>query len=187
MTKPSAADLQAAANRVTSEWRAMAKASAMVTDHDLDADVQRALHGTVLTLNRALIQFICGGEGGNRDPRDIQPRDFLHRDWHPDDDEMDQRLRGRLSVISKTSSHLSWRAATDQRAMLWPIGLITRETSWAMYQFISEVKTAGSPAVPTFEAAQSDVRALLPPRDFRTATYEYAKARPGQKQHQPMI
>ena len=37
--------------------------------------------------------FPCGGESGRRDDRDIQPADFLGRDWYCTDDEMDPARR----------------------------------------------------------------------------------------------
>lgn len=176
-------DQQSAAHEVTSEWVSLVTSVALALDPETSPPVNRALKDAILSLDRSLILFLCGGERGSRDDRDIQPADFLGRDWYPTDDEMDQRLRGRLGVISKLRAHLTWHRATSNDAVIWPLGLLAWETSWTMGEFIAELRTEGTPALAIFELAEAQVRSHLPDDEFRAATSEYAKARPGQVQH----
>lgn len=176
-------DLQLAADEVAADWVSLVTAVAIALDPSTAGPVNRALKDAILSLDRSLIFFLCGGEDGRRDNRDIQPADFLGQDWYPADDEMDQRLRGRLRLISKLRAHLTWHRATSKDAVIWPLTLLARETSWTMSQFIVALRSQGSPALSTFEAAEQQVRLLLPTGEIGGSTSEYAKARKGQVQH----
>lgn len=176
-------DLQLAADEVAADWLSLVTAVAIALDPATAAPVNRALKDAILGLDRSLIFFLCGGEDGRRDNRDIQPADFLGRDWYPADDEMDQRLRGRLRLISKLRAHLTWHRATDLDVVIWPLTLLAHETSWTMSQFIDAFRSLGSPVLSTFDTAEQQVRSLLPNVEIGASTSEYARARKGQVQH----
>lgn len=167
---------------VVSEWGRFVEAVQYALGEDAPGPLHHVLRDSILTLNRSLILFLCGGESGKRDKRDIQPADFLGHDWYPTDDEMDQRLRGRLRVISKNRAHLTWHRAQDSSAVIWPLALVVWETSWTFGLFIAALRDVGSPALPIFEEAEQAIRMALPARRFDRSTTEYAPARPGQRQ-----
>ena len=176
------ANLDAAAQEVVREWRRFAESVSFALNEDIPISLHGVLRDSILTLDRSLILFLCGGEGGNRDKRDIQPSHFLGHDWFPPDDEMDQRLRGRLRVISKNRAHLTWHRVENSDAIVWPLALLAWETSWSFAQFILALRLAGATTLPIFEHAADEIRLVLPAREFRASTSEYAKARPGQVQ-----
>lgn len=175
--------MQLAAHEVAAEWVSLATSVAIALDPATSEPINRALKGAILSLDRSLIFFLCGGEDGRRDDRDIQPADFLGHDWYPPDGEMDQRLRGRLRTISKLRAHLTWHRATSKDAVIWPLRLLARETSWTMGEFIVALRSKGSPVLSIFDTAEAQVRLLLPTGEVGGSTSEYAKARQGQVQH----
>lgn len=180
-TRP-ADELETAARVVVSEWRRFVEAVQYALREDVPGPLHHVLRDSILTLNRSLILFLCGGENGRHDSRDIQPADFLGHNWYPTDDEMDQRLRGRLRVISKNRAHLTWHRAQDPSAVIWPLALVVWETSWTFGQFISALRAVGSPVLPIFEEAEQSISAGLPARRFDRSTNEYGLARTGQQQ-----
>ena len=115
-----------------------------------------------LVRNRALILFVCGGRTGKRNDRDIQPRDFLDRDWWPDDEEIDRRLRGRLKLIDFALAHIGWDRVKDATTLCWPSSSLAWETSWALTQFVQVLVAEHRPVAPVFAEAQRQAYAALP-------------------------
>lgn len=123
-TPRDARQLAEAALAVAEEWQNLAELAAALRDEqELSPSVRAGLVDGFLGCDRSLILFLCGGQSGQRDRRDIQPSDFLGHDWWPDDEEMDQRLRGRLAVLARFKAHLSWERVLNTDAVLWPYSL----------------------------------------------------------------
>lgn len=100
-----------AATEVAREWTNLAELAVALRDTSTAPGVRTGLVDGFMTCDRTLILFLCGGQDGKPDGRDITPKDFLGKDWWPDDEEMDQRLRGRLAVMARNTAHLSWDRA----------------------------------------------------------------------------
>ncbi len=160
----SSADLEAAAFQVTREWTTLAEQAALlekVTGHR-EPQEQAILESCFLHL-RCLINFLSGNYQGVRSGKDIQPIDFLGREWWLDDDELDCRLRGRLAVINKELAHLSWERINNDVAIMWPMSLLVHEVCYGMKGFVNELCDGGGSCLVQFEAACQQVDAVLPP------------------------
>jgi hypothetical protein len=183
MTAANAHDLQAGARELAEEWSRFVAAVALTLSPETSEKARRALADTNLTLYRSLALFLCGSERGRRDRRDITPRDFLGSDWWPSDEELDQRLRGRLDKISKLKSHLTWHRVDDTAMVLWPWALLAWEISFALNDFIRALNAVASPFAELLERTRDELLPDMPPKDFPAATNEHAAARAGQVQH----
>jgi len=179
-------DLQPGARELAEEWSRFVSAVALTLNPETSDRAKRAMADTNLALYRSLALFLCGGERGGRDKRDIRPNDFLGFDWWPTDDELDQRLRGRLGKISKLRSHLTWHRVDETAMVLWPYALLVWEISFAMEDFIRALRASNSPFAELLERTRDELRPEMPPWDFPAATNEHGVARPGQAQHLPI-
>lgn len=119
---------------------------------------------------RALGQFLCGTTDGNRHPADIQPADFLGRDWTLPDAEMNATIRIRMPRINTDIAHLSWSRALDRPPLIWPIGLLVHEICWGMGEFVSALRAEHGQCLELFEATEAYVVDHLPPRERWAAT-----------------
>ncbi|MBA2281033.1 MAG: hypothetical protein M3527_03770 [Actinomycetota bacterium] len=123
-------ELDDGAGHVAYEWMSTISAA-----HDLAAvpgqrnSLQNALLEAGLAHYRCVVNFCCGHFTGRHRADDIKPSDFLRRDWWPEDEEFDRRLRGRLPGINKTFAHLTWDRGIVQ--ILWPLGFLAHEAQWA--------------------------------------------------------
>ena len=124
--------------------------------------LENALLEAVLLHNRCLINFVCGNSKGERDKNDIQPADFLGRDWWPEDEQLDRQLRGRLPMLNKHLAHLSWKRVTDSTPVLWSVILVSHQTHWGMKLFTAEAARVGSTQASIFEANRDRVELALP-------------------------
>jgi hypothetical protein len=115
-----------------------------------------------LVRDRALIHFLCGGRKGKRREDDIQPSDFLDRDWWPDDEEIDRRLRGRLVQIDRTLARIGWTRVTDGTPVSWPVTVLAWETTWGLTQFVQVLLAERRSVAPVFAEAQRQAYAALP-------------------------
>jgi len=174
--------LAAAAVEVTVEWMNLAEqAAALKNESEASPGVRAGLVDGFLTCDRSLIMFLCGGQDGRRDRRDIQPKDLLGREWWPEDEEMDQRLRGRLAVMARFNAHMSWERVLNKDAVRWPYNLLAWETTWSMGCFVRQLEQVRAAAVPAFQEAERRVHELLGPREpWPISTNEYAVPRSGQ-------
>ncbi len=129
-----------------------------------------------LIRNRALIHFVCGSRTGKRKDRDIQPRDFLDRDWWPDDEDIDRRLRGRLKLIDHSLARIGWERITEGSPNAWPCGYLAWETSWAMTQFVQVLLAEGRSVAPAFAEAQRQVYSVLPAYEAPPTVMEHPYA-----------
>jgi hypothetical protein len=156
-------ELFEAAHEVGREWFRLAQgASDLSVFPGARSREDQATLEAFLVRNRALIHFVCGGRTGKRNPRDIQPRDFLDRDWWPDDEEIDRRLRGRLKAIDLSLAHIGWARVTDDTTVLWPCRFLAWETSWALTQFVQVLVAERRSVAPAFAEAQRQAYAALP-------------------------
>jgi len=177
----SVAETTEAAVEVTREWTNLAELAVALRDTSTTPGVRAGLADGYLVCDRALILFLCGGQDGKHDRRDITPKDFLGEDWWPDDEEMDQRLRGRLAVMARQKAHLSWGRVLNKNGVLWPYSLLAWETSWSMARFVRQLERASAIAAPVFQEAEQQARRVLGPEEhWRAFTSEYGVPRPGQ-------
>lgn len=122
----------------------------------------RAVMEACLVHARSLIYFCCGDYGARRDRRDIQPADFLGKDWWPPNDDDDRIVRGRVRFINQKLQHLSWERVLDQEPLLVSVVLLVHEVHWAMTQFINELRTQHNDWFEGFEMQRQALEALLP-------------------------
>jgi hypothetical protein len=157
-------ELFEAAHAVGREWFKLAQAA---TDLSVIPGARNredeATLEAFLVRDRALIHFVCGSYKGKRNDRDIQPRDFLGRDWWPDDEEIDRRLRGRLKLIDTSLSDIGWDRITDGALAHWPCTFLAWETTWAMTQFVQVLVAEQRSVATAFAEAQRQAYAVLPP------------------------
>ncbi len=174
--------LAAAAVEVCNEWTNLAgMATALKNESETVPGIHAGLIDGFIVCDRALIMFLCGGQNCDRDHRDIAPQDFLRREWWPEDEEMDQRLRGRLAVMARFSAHLSWNRVLNTDAVLWPYNLLAWETTWSMSCFVRQLEQVQAATAPTFQEAERRVHELLGPRGrWSVSTSEYGAPRSGQ-------
>ena len=172
-------ELFEAAHEVGREWYKLAQgATELSVLPGRRTRTDEATLEAFLIRDRALIHFVCGGRTGKRNDRDIQPRDFLDRDWWPDDEEIDRRLRGRLKVIDFAVSRIGWDRVTDQTSGLWPTSALAWETSWALTEFVQALVAENRPVASTFAEAQRQAYAALPPYEPPAMTdHPYAPRR----------
>ncbi len=165
---------------MTREWTKLAELAVALRDTSTAPGVRAGLVDGFLTCDRTLILFLCGGQDGKRDRRDITPKDSLGKDWWPDDEEMDQRLRGRLAVMARNKAHLSWERVLNKDPVLWPYNLLAWETSWSMGRFVREPELAAAVDLKVFQAAAQRVQRILGSAEpWPVSTSEYAIPRPG--------
>jgi hypothetical protein len=139
-------ELEQAASHVAYEWTSLAgMAVELAKIQGARTLIQNALLEAFLVHDRCLINFLCGGYTGARDPKDLQPKDLLGREWWPPDEEFDRRLRGRLPVINQNLAHLSWQRVRSEEPVSWQALFIAHETSWGMGLFVDEVVSSGGP------------------------------------------
>lgn len=109
------------------------------------------------------------------------PRIFSEESGGPEDEEMDQRLRGRLAVMARFNAYMSWERVLNKDAVLWPYNLLAWETTWSMGCFVRQLEQVRAAAVPAFQEAERRVHELLGPREpWPISTNEYAVPRSGQ-------
>jgi hypothetical protein len=152
-----------AAAEVGREWLKLAQgASDLTVINSIRGREDRATLEAFLIRNRALINFVCGNRSGKRKGRDIQPRDFLDRDWWPEDADADRRLRGRLSQIDRWLSSVGWNRVIDAAPDPWPCAYLAWDTSWALTQFVQVLVAEQRPVAVAFAEAQRHAFAALP-------------------------
>lgn len=156
-------DLDVAASHVVYEWVSLAEMTAELAKvTGQRALIENALLEAVLLHNRCLINFVCGNLKGGHAKNDIQPADFLRRDWWPEDEQFDRQLRGRLPMLNKHLAHLSWERVTDSTPVLWSVILVSHQTHWGMKLFTAEAVRTGSTQASIFEASRDRVELALP-------------------------
>lgn len=131
---------------------------------------------------RCLINFLCGNYKGEWTVLDMKPADFIRSPWVLPDEEMDRRLRGRLTIINRTVAHLSWRRVTERGGVMWPTGLVTHEVHWSLRQFVNAVTSASASSASRWSAAETEADRWMPPRRTDWAElrgFEPAPARVG--------
>jgi hypothetical protein len=165
-----------AAAELADEWRVIAEVASRLSQvegsrtsaesADLDAGL---LH------YRAVVNFCCGDYCGRRHHDDITPEDLIGRDWWPDDEEFDRRLRGRLGGINKALAHLSWKRR--DLSIIWPFGLLAHEADYALRLFVAEVPD-DEPVLAVLRDAAAYAKDVLPAREqWTTTTVEPAPKR----------
>ena len=156
-------ELFEAAHEIGREWLRLAQgASDLTVIQSIRGREDRATLESFLVRNRALINFVCGGRTGKRKDRDIQPRDFLDRDWWPDDADIDGRLRGRLVQIDRWLTNIGWTRVIDRSPEPWPISFHAWDTTWALNQFVQVLVAEQRPVAAAFAEAQRHAFAALP-------------------------
>jgi hypothetical protein len=156
-------ELFEAAAEVGREWLKLAQnASDLTVINSIRGREDRATLESFLLRNRALIHFLCGNRKGKRKDRDIQPSDFLDRDWWPEDEAIDRRLRGRLVQIDRWLANIGWNRVIDGSPEPWPCAFLAWETSWALTQFVQVLVAEQRPVAAAFAEAQRHAFAALP-------------------------
>jgi hypothetical protein len=111
-----------AAKVISDEWVALATSAGLIEKLADDRRAQEAAFDSCTLRGRSLINFLCGNERGGYHPKgtDLQPKDFLGRQWWPHDD-LDRRLRGRLPYLNSRVAHLTWHQVLDfdDQIVLW--------------------------------------------------------------------
>jgi hypothetical protein len=158
-------DLLRGVEHVQYEWTQMAGCAARLELVDgIRTPDENATLEALLLHARCLINFLCGNYRGGWMREDMKPADFLRAPWVLPDDEMDRRLRGRLTVINQSLAHLSWRRVSDAQGVMWPTGLLAHEVHWAMHQFV-EALPANDPALMRlWGVAAAEADRWMPPR-----------------------
>lgn len=158
-------DLHRGVSHVEYEWTQMAGCAARLAPVDrVRTPEENATLEALLLHGRCLINFLCGNYKGRWQPDDMKPADFLRASWTLPDEEMDRRLRGRLPIINRTLTHLSWRRVTDPDAVMWPTGLVAHEIHWSLNQFVFAVESANSSSASLWRAAANEAKRWMPPR-----------------------
>jgi hypothetical protein len=153
-----------AAHEVGREWFLLAQGAAdLSVAPNLRSRADQATLEAFLVRNRALIRFACGGRTGGRKDRDIQPRDFLDRDWWPSDEQADRRLRGRLATIDRAFVRIGWDRVTHDTPTTWPCAYLAWETSWALTELVQVLLAERRSVATAFAEAQRQAYAALPP------------------------
>jgi hypothetical protein len=156
-------ELFEAAHEVGREWLRLAQgASDLTVLEGIRGREDRATLEAFLVRNRALINFVCGTRTGKRRNRDIQPMDFLDRDWWPDDEDIDRRLRGRLKQIDRSIGRIGWSRVNDDSPDPWPCALLAWETTWGLTQFVQVLVSEQRPVASAFAEGQRQAYAALP-------------------------
>ncbi len=112
-------DLLRGVGHVQYEWTQMAGCAARLELVDgIRTPDENATLEALFVHARCLINFLCGNYRGGWMQEDMKPADFLRAPWVLPDDEMDRRLRGRLTVINRSLAHLCWRRVTNDRGVM---------------------------------------------------------------------
>ena len=157
--------LEEAAEHVKGEWILLADmASLLPSSGDRPPPDTAALEATLVHA-RCLINFCCGGYRGNRHAHDIQPSDFLQREWWPRDESFDRLLRGRLKFINEEMQHLSWERVLNKEPLAVPMGFLAHQVHWAMHLFVEELAANESRWHPDLHLQEQYVTTRLPPRE----------------------
>lgn len=92
------------ATEVTREWTNLAELAVALRDTSTAPGVRAGLVDGFLTCDRTLILFLCAAKTASATGVTSRPRTSWGKDWWPDDEEMDQRLRGRLAVMARNKA-----------------------------------------------------------------------------------
>lgn len=158
-------DLLEGVGHVQYEWTQMAGCAARLALVDgVRSPEENATLEALLLHARCLINFLCGNFDGKWQPNDMKPADFVRAPWGLPDEEMDRRLRGRLTVINKSLAHLSWKRVTDRAGVMWPTGLLAHEVHWSMHVFVDAVLTADASSAALRRDAAAEADQWMPPR-----------------------
>lgn len=158
-------DLHSGVSHVRYEWSQMAECAARLAQIDgVRTPEQNAGLEAFLLHARCLINLLCGNYKGGWLPTDMKPADFLRRSWVLPDEEMDRRLRGRLTVINPSLAHISWKRVTDPEGVMWQTGLVAHEIHWSMNHFVDEAQRTGASSADLWLAAASEAKRWMPPR-----------------------
>ena len=121
-------DLLGGIGHVQYEWTQMAGCAARLElVVGIRTPEENATLEALLVHLRCLVNFLCGNHAGQWMRKDMKPADFVRTAWVLPDEEMDRRLRGRLSIINKSRAHLSWERVTNRAGVMWPTGLLAHE------------------------------------------------------------
>lgn len=163
-------ELRAACDSVSAEWQGLVDGYAGLQAGPTGGPEVRVRQDRLMVHYRALGQFLCGTTDGTRHANDIQPADFLGRDWTLPDDEMNATIRIRMPRINADIAHLSWTRALDRSALIWPVGLLVHEICWGMGEFVNTLRAEQGHCRDLFEATEAYVLDRLPPRERWAAT-----------------
>jgi hypothetical protein len=165
-----------AAHEVGREWFKLAQgASDLTVVPGVRSREDQATLEAFLLRDAALIHFACGNRKGKRNDRDIQPSDFLGRDWWPDDEEIDRRLRGRIKQIDAALGHVGWNRITGEAPSHWPISFLAWETSWALTRFVQVLIAEQRSVAAVFAEAQRHAYAALPAYEAPSVSEEHPR------------
>lgn len=169
----SAKEVSQAESYVCDEWRRLAELAAELSQIQGHRTLREtAMLEAFMLHERCLINFLCGGYRGGRNKGDITPEDFLGFEWHLQDEQLDRKLRGRLLAINRYLAHLSWSRVHDEEALIWSASFMAAELSWAMHQFVLELRRTGASSAASFQAEAEAVAGLLPEVDPRQGETE---------------
>ena len=158
-------DLHHGVSHVQYEWTQMASCAARLEQVDrVRTPEENTTLEALLLHGRCLINFVCGDYRGRWRATDMKPADFLRTSWILPDEEMDRRLRGRLPVINRSLTHLSWERITDPEGVMWPTGLVAHEVHWTLHQFVMEVDRTDRGLSDLWRAAAAEADRWMPPR-----------------------